>query len=102
MMIGVKIARMRPDILDHAPTNKLFPIGYILRLMDKPPRIIKPSSTHFISKEGARHFGIPVFKTRDEEGEQVIYAAFEGQYYKMQRTIKPFPSPIPYSGSDER
>jgi len=70
--------------------------------MDKPRRYIVPSSTHFISREGASHFNIPQFKTRDEEGEEVIYAAYEGQYYKMQRTIKPFPTPIPYGGSDER
>jgi len=70
--------------------------------MDKPKRYIVPSSTHFISREGASHFKIPLFDTRDAEGEPVRYAAFEGQYYKMQRTIKPFPTPIPYGGSDER
>ncbi len=70
--------------------------------MDKPKRYIVPSQTHFISREGASHFNIPQFKTRDEQGEEVIYAAFDGQYYKMQRTIKPHPTPIPYAGSDEQ
>ena len=70
--------------------------------MDKPLRYIVPSQTHFFSKEGARHFNVPTFKTRTEDGEPVKYVAFEGQYYKMQRTIKPHPTPIPYAGSDEQ
>ena len=65
-------------------------------------RTVKPSETHFISKEGARYYCIPTFKTRDDEGKPVTYAAYNGGYYKMQRTITPFPEPIPFniSGKD--
>ena len=65
-------------------------------------RTIKTSKTHFISIEGAKHYKIPVFDTKDENGEPVTYAAYKGQYYVMQRTITPYPEPLEFfiSGRD--
>ena len=59
-------------------------------------RTITPSKTHFISIEGARHYKIPTFDTRDENGDPVTYAAYKGQYYAMKITITPYPEPIEF------
>jgi len=59
-------------------------------------KAITPSSTHFISLEGADYYKIPKHKTRDLKGKPVEYAAFQGSYYEMRRTIKPFSKPIPF------
>ena len=62
-------------------------------------RVIVPSATHFISTEGAKHYCIPTFTTRDSDGEPITYAAYDGQYYRMQKTIKPYPEPIKWAES---
>lgn len=62
-------------------------------------RTVAPSKTHFVSIEGAKHYKIPTFKTKDEEGKDIELAAYRGQYYKMQRTITPFPEPIEFAVS---
>lgn len=57
---------------------------------------VQPSETHFMSIEGVKHYCIPKFDTHDEDGEPVTYAAFEGKYYRMQKTITPYPEPMEY------
>lgn len=65
-------------------------------------RVIDPSKTHFVSEEGAKHYKIPTFNTKDKDGEPVTYAAYQGEYYKLQRTITPFPEPIEFSVSGRK
>ena len=57
-------------------------------------RTIKTSKTHFISIEGAKHYKIPTFDTKDENGDTITCAAYKGQYYVMKTTITPYPEPI--------
>lgn len=58
-------------------------------------RII-PSSTHFMSLEGVKHYCIPTRDTINAAGEPVTYAAYKGEYYILQRTITPFPEPMEF------
>ena len=62
-------------------------------------RVIVTNPTHFISLEGAKHYCIPTFTTKDCNDKDIEVAAYEGQYYLMQKTIKPYPEPIKWAES---
>ena len=63
---------------------------------------ISVSETHFISREGAKHYGYPAYWYNDGKGGHVGVVKFEGEYYLTQPTIKPHPDPIPYGKSSRQ
>jgi len=60
---------------------------------------IKVSKSHFISKEGARHFDIPTYWVDNGKGGHIGIAKYDGSFYLIQPTVSPHREPIPYSHS---
>ena len=60
---------------------------------------IEVSETHFLSKEGVKHYNIPTYWVNDGQGGHIGVAKFRGNHYLMQPTGSPYPEPIPYAES---
>ena len=60
---------------------------------------IKVSRTHFLSKEGVKHFDYPVYWVNGGSGNHIGVAKYKGRHYLMQVTGSPYEEPIPYTQS---
>jgi len=60
---------------------------------------IKVSTSHFISREGAKHHNMPTYWVSNGKGSHIQVIRYENEYYLTQPTASDYRYPIPYAES---